>query len=117
MSNITIKEFRMWLEGVEEMQPENWSPDTNQWKKIREKLNTIEEPIPTISVQQPAVVYRAPEHQEPIYQGPVQMAQPGLRNISAPPANNALFAGDNPSTPVRTPNIDSSSGNYEPAFI
>ena len=121
MSTITIKEFRMWLEGVEDMMPdlENWSPDTNQWKKIREKLNTIEEPIPTLSVQQPTVVYKSSESTEQPYQGPVQMAQSGLKNINVPTANNALFAGDNPANPVKTPNIDNSSDGkpYVAPFI
>lgn len=119
---ITIKEFKMWLEGVEEMQPEGWTPDARQWKRIREKLETIEEAVPVAQVQPPAVLYRNFEqevHSEPRYNGPVQLAAPGLSSgISAPPSNNVLFGNaDNPTNPVRTPNLDTSTGTYEPAFI
>lgn len=53
MSNtITIKEFKMWLMGVEEMQSPDWTPDHNQWKVIRAKINLIdtnEAPVPVDS--------------------------------------------------------------------
>jgi len=116
IKGMTVQEFRYWLEGVEEMQPEGWSPDTRQWKRIREKLYTIVE-----TVQQPTKLYRVPEpnYEETPYQGPIQLAPPGLsRHIQAPPSNNALFANaDNPTNPVKTPNLDTSNGTYEPAFI
>ena len=38
-SLITVKEFKMWLQGVEEMQPDGWSPDQRQWAKIRAKID------------------------------------------------------------------------------
>lgn len=116
---ITIKEFKMWLEGVEEMQPEGWTPDERQWKRIREKLETIIESV--TAPQQSVVLHRNVQEELPVqrYTGPVQLATPGLTPlISAPQPNNALFGNaDNPSNPVRTPNLDTSSGTYEPAFI
>ena len=42
----TLAEFRAWLDGVEELQPETWSPDATQWGLIREKINNITEPKP-----------------------------------------------------------------------
>jgi hypothetical protein len=41
--SITIKEFKAWMKGVEDMHGENWSPNKNQWKKIREKLEQLDE--------------------------------------------------------------------------
>lgn len=40
----TLAEFRAWLSGVEELQPEGWAPDAAQWVLIREKINNISEP-------------------------------------------------------------------------
>ena len=40
---VSLKEFKAWLEGVEEMQPEDWHPTPEQWRVIREKINTIVE--------------------------------------------------------------------------
>ena len=42
-TTLTIKEFKMWLRGVEEMQPDGWSPSQQQWARIREKIDSIEE--------------------------------------------------------------------------
>lgn len=38
---ITMAEFKAWLEGVEELQPEGWFPNAEQWKRIREKISTV----------------------------------------------------------------------------
>lgn len=43
---ITLAEFRAWLEGVEELQPKSWVPDATQWKLIRNKIKCIIEPEP-----------------------------------------------------------------------
>ena len=40
----TLSEFRAWLNGVEELQPEDWAPNAAQWKLIREKIDSIAEP-------------------------------------------------------------------------
>lgn len=40
---ITLSEFRAWLQGVEELQPKGWSPNTEQWKLIRDKIDAITE--------------------------------------------------------------------------
>ena len=42
----TLAEFRAWLDGIEELQPETWAPDATQWNLIREKINNITEPKP-----------------------------------------------------------------------
>lgn len=121
-NTITIKEFKMWLQGVEEMQPEDWTPDSRQWARIRQKINSIVDAPP--ASQQPGVGqvigYRDPYAQPSVQPGPVQMAPGGLSRPSgiAPAPNNALFGNaDSPTVPVKTPNVDSSSGSYEPAFI
>ncbi len=37
----TLKEFQAWLSGIEEIQPDNWHPDLDQWKLIRERMDNI----------------------------------------------------------------------------
>lgn len=119
---LTIKEFKMWLRGVEEMQPDGWSPSQPQWARIREKIDSIVEGTASVQPQQ-QVVYRDPIVQQPVYpQHPVVHAQPGLTQqrpvISAPAPNNPLFGNaDSPAVPVKTPNVDTSTSGYEPAFI
>lgn len=40
---ITINDFKMWLSGVEEMQDDDWTPTQSQWKRIRGKIDNIQE--------------------------------------------------------------------------
>ena len=35
----TLENFRSWLEGVEEMQGDDWVPTMEHWKKIRDKID------------------------------------------------------------------------------
>lgn len=39
---ISFQEFKAWLQGVEEMQDEGWTPTAVQWKKIKDKLEQID---------------------------------------------------------------------------
>ena len=118
---ITINEFKMWLEGVEEMQPENWSPDKRQWDRIREKINQLEatvQPAQPVQYAPSAPVYREEQIQyAPVSNAPVQYAPSTMPRVAPPPPNAALFGGDNPAFPVKTPNVDSSNGTYEAPFI
>lgn len=39
--SITVEMFKMWLEGVEEMQKLGWHPTATQWKTIRSKIDML----------------------------------------------------------------------------
>jgi hypothetical protein len=67
---LTMNEFKMWLTGVEEMQPADWTPDASQWKKIREKLNLV------IETQYNSTQYNSTQ----VAYGPT----PGLAGLAAP---------------------------------
>lgn len=120
---ITIAEFRCWLEGVEEMQDEAWVPSPTQWKRIRDKLNTIDDtpppaPAPVAVQHTLPTVWRSPEVEAPIQIAPSAMV--GLPVPRAPAQHTPLtgpFANpDVPQMPVRTPTIDTSNGNYQSTF-
>lgn len=127
---ITINDFRMWLEGVEEMQSENWVPDARQWQRIREKIDSIED----TPVQAPPRIPSGPiprsaafvQEQAPIQPpaGPAVPAGPSLMSpnfaVGAPNSPAQLtgpFATNSQQIPVRTPNIDTAGGKpYESSF-
>jgi len=119
-TTITINEFKMWLEGVEEMQDAEWTPNPTQWKRIREKFNTIGDtppvqqsanwsgggqvPPPGFAVMPPDQLYGG------IPSGPIP------RGIPPSPASvNPLFAtvdrGQHPGT------AKSDAGPYESTFV
>ena len=123
---ITIKDFKMWLEGVEEMQASDWVPDARQWQRIREKINSIEDIAP-------APVYTLPERPQGLtYRGPDVPVAPGVPVIPAGPSllptqNFAVGAPrsfDNLTGPfatnsqqaVKTQNIDTMGKPYESSF-
>lgn len=71
-----ISEFKAWLEGAEELQPEDWVPSESQWKRIRAKIDEIDEP-------EPAVEYRTQQPAPP--QQPVMDSPPPVVNNNPPP--------------------------------
>lgn len=40
---ITVPELRSWLEGVQELQGDDWTPTPDQWKKILAKIANLQE--------------------------------------------------------------------------
>lgn len=42
VKRITIPEFKSWLEGVMELQAEDWAPNAEQWKKIKTRIFSLE---------------------------------------------------------------------------
>lgn len=65
---VTVGEFKQWLSGVEDMQPTDWTPDSGQWKKIREKIRLLIDAEPIVQevpvVQQPTHHQYIPEHHQ-----------------------------------------------------
>jgi len=117
-NEITVKEFKMWLEGVIEMQDEDWIPDARQWKKILDKIYEISENVQLSnnrSFEREEFVPRLSIDSYPSQ--PIQYAPGGLGFVApAPQPNVALFASDNGNIPTRTPNIDTSTG-YDTPFV
>lgn len=121
-NDITVKEFKMWLEGVIEMQDEDWIPDARQWAKILGKIYDISDGVQVTPPKHHQVeesysqfVPRIGIDNYPTT--PLQYAASGLGHV-APVVqhNSALFANENGNVPTRTPNIDTSTG-YDTPFV
>lgn len=106
----TLSEFKAWLSGVEEMQSEDWSPDLTQWRRIREKIDNItfksgaagasddgEEPAPRVA-------YRA----APSSFAPTALMPQPVAATPPPFMNTSGVEGAR----VKTPNVDTSGGQY-----
>lgn len=145
---ISVKEFRMWLQGVEEMQADNWVPNSQQWKRIRAKIDQIEgtETYPATYAARP-VPYgpAAPTGGEPLPPGmelvfpprdgsapaasgsptptpsglnvPTPPSQPAPRATATPSGMPVTLATGSPNVPVKTPDVDTSKGNYNSQFV
>lgn len=125
---LTVKEFRMWLEGVEEMQAEGWVPDARQWQRIRDKINTVSTqsstplhtpppPPPPIGVtHRNSVMYDVPTISPPV--GPSVLNTANRQQPPSPETVNPLFSSTGVSgSPARTPDIDTGNGKqYESSF-
>ena len=70
----TLKEFQAWLSGIEEIQPDDWHPDLEQWKLIRDRLGNI------IADVQEKIVER-----EVVREVPIPMDTPN-QHLPPPPA-------------------------------
>jgi len=114
----TLVEFRAWLEGVEEMQGDEWVPSIEQWRRIRNKIDMIEdapipEPVPAIPTPPAYIPVPTPAY------APGPSSLDGVVHQPAPPAPIEL----NPNAPiakgqqqVKTPDIDTSSGEYKSSY-
>lgn len=140
----TLAEFKAWLEGIEEIQPNDWHPDLTQWRMIRDKIGAIQEPTKQSPVVTPAptfsppprlpnnVSYEVPNGVPVIPQHPPQsslgLTAPAEPNIEMTPAAKAALAGklppematssmgETPKVKIKTPNIDTRDGNYASNF-
>lgn len=137
--DITLAEFKAWLEGVEELQPASWAPDKEQWKLIRNKINCIVADVIEVEKEGPT----QPQNLNPVFEARHQgysQPHPAPQNIQPGPsmldsyeppnvemteaAQAALQGQTPPPTPapsltpdgkIQTPNIDSSDG-YNSGF-
>lgn len=124
---ITLDKFRAWLEGVEEMQADDWTPSPEQWQRIRSKIDDILE-----QAVQPRQRF-IDEDDQP--RGPIRPAGPsafgppagGAPSGSMPAPTTALIVDSgaggvtapgvaSTGTKMRTPNIDTSNAPYVAAF-
>lgn len=120
VKKITVKEFRMWLEGVEEMQEDGWTPSPAQWTRIREKIDTINDDVQQTFTQ-------------PAFRAPAAMPGPTMNpGMPAVPAGPSMLGGVPPALPaapqapqhglfgnsgkVKTPDIDTQNKPYESSF-
>lgn len=125
---ITVQEFKAWLEGVEEMQPEGWHPTKEQWEIIREKIKLIVDTPPQTKETKRSVPPPPPGfHPAPVPPPPPQqpLPTPAIQTEQSSVIDQALkkealekqkappFATD-PKKPVKAPDID---GPYESSFI
>lgn len=122
---ISLKEFRAWLEGVEELQPKDWSPSSEQWKLIRDKIKYINDaetellsqPVREVMPTVPMRSGLAPElHMDPTLPVP----PPPIGGIPSgdvvmSPEAKRLLQNSGQMSPTKTPDIDSSNG-YESTF-
>lgn len=49
--SVSLRDFRSWLAGVEEMQDTDWHPTAEQWRRIRAKIDLIKEEPLVVSKQ------------------------------------------------------------------
>jgi len=116
----TLKEFQAWLQGVEELQPEGWSPDADQWQLIRARIDGIIAEKPVVE----KVAKNAPVAANPMYQNvhpsmaaPVMPSGVPVEAATAamtPEAQRMLSPGAGVN--AKTPDIDTSDGHVESAF-
>ncbi len=103
---ISLLEFRAWLGGVEELQPNDWVPTGEQWKLIRKKIDTIEsQPTAgrTYTPVQPAPTYSRP---------PTSFIPPPPPPVGGLPLGVVLVPGSSKDAPPALP-TDGGGSSFE----
>jgi len=116
----TLGEFRAWMQGVEELQAENWAPNREQWQLIRAKIDgIIEEEHVVEKVVQPAPVshmFPQPANMIPGFVPPPPTGGIPPVDVEISPAARAMLDPSVNGGKVKTPDIDTSDGNITSPF-
>jgi hypothetical protein len=108
----TLGEFKSWLEGVEEMQADNWAPDLTQWRRIRERIDNIVETAPRSFKSGgagPSESYEEPAAPRQLRAAGPSLLTPAAMGPTAPPPS---FMTADPNQRAKAPNIDTSAQPY-----
>lgn len=104
-NSISMDQFRSWLEGVEDMQPADWTPDQEQWRRIREKIDLVDVTI----TDQTAYTQSTPmQRNQPVASLPTI---PPLPPRVATVFDNAQIVGGMPTVPSAMDATVPSEGN------
>ena len=127
---ITLDEFKAWLQGVEDMQEEGWSPNELQWSKIRSKIFLVISSAPKPQVVNNAQQVRPVQHNNVVLEQPAasEFDDSGLNEIQPPrggSGNKPAPVYSRPNGPVmddsgasvKTPNVDTSQSDYVSSFV
>ncbi len=115
----TLKEFQAWLQGVEELQPEGWSPDNTQWKLIRDKIDgIIEEKPKEVLVTAPPAPQNAFAPSQVVQPRHPTFVSPQVGGVPSGPVGMSEEAKSmlSPTGDAKTPHIDTSDGNVNSSF-
>lgn len=111
---LSMSQFKSWLEGVEEMQDTDWHPSATQWKTIRNKFDMIVEPKPApVATRAPVAAGPMPAYRPPAPVAPDGWTPPPTmpaEEVSISPAARAIMEGG------KTPEVDSADGSFDSPF-
>ena len=97
-SKQTVGQFKAWIEGVEEMQKDDWHPSKDQWNKIRTKIGELVDQPTVATVTRrvgrpatPTTVMTMPAAASPLDN--VQIVDTGVDESALVPATPAASTG------------------------
>ncbi len=115
---VTINDFKSMLVGMDLILGDEWTPDGNQWKRIRAKIDAL-----IVTHEQPRTVRSTvPSYNPPVDSNLNVSENELLRSIpnvpiGEAPAQSVLVPSQvAPTDNVKTPDIDSTTG-YKSTFV
>ena len=113
---ITLRDFNNWLSGLEEIQPDEWAPNKDQWELIRNKIKCIIEEPPVLTPQHPAYNPQNVQRRAAVapVQQPMQPVTPPPAMVPQQPANPSFVQNEKVAAPAS--NVDSSDGSFDSTF-
>jgi len=119
---LTIRDFKVMIEGMDMVLGEDWYPTEAQWKRIRAKIDllidTSERPITNTRIMSPQSNVVIPEGSvDNILAGFPQVPVPNVDvDPTPPPPVSSLTQLADGSKGVKTPDIDT-TGGYDSKFV
>lgn len=123
---ISVQELKTFIDAVEfASDKEDWIPSERQWKRIRSMIDRLEATQPqSVRAESAPMHMPMPMHMPPgaMPEPPIMAAPSAMTPMRMPqqmqptaPTLSGPFATGGP-TPVRTPDLDTSSGQYRSAY-
>lgn len=92
---ISVRDFKMWFEGVVDANPTDWVPNADQWAKIKAKIDQLIE-APAVAQQvQPSGKIAIPVPGPSMAPANIPVARPG----EVPPSALSMPANSAPQPP------------------
>jgi hypothetical protein len=89
---ITVREFKMWISGVEEMQEKGWTPNSTQWNKIKTKISQLTEEVIEYQPEKTTMHQREPQVYPDAPQWPVPpVKHHGYSSLDALPVHDIAY--------------------------
>jgi hypothetical protein len=95
IKTVSPKELKAWLRGIQEFQPAGWTPSTEQWDAIRERIFLLDE------TEYAEAFVDAYDNRQHVYTQPHTPAytpvkvEPSIAYSSLPPSDSSLSEPNN----------------------
>lgn len=105
-TELSIREFKVWLDGLCSFNDADWTPNLAQWSLIKSKLMNLKESETT----QPYKIHPSPNTLNNLYPMPITNPPVVFDDLSPEQLAQKIEKAKTQGPAIKTPHVDSSTG-------